>query len=190
MELIHWTDPLLWTSAFFMLFGPLIWNILAQTEYYHHSLTQLFCGHKKIAIIALAFIILLLNYLRSTVFNLAIESQPKFPLSHPVLFIISIVLVGFGQLLVWASFYRLGFYPTFLADYFGVFIHDAPITSFPFSVCNDPMYFGSAVTHFGVAIAHSSPAGLLLSAFLSIVYKLAISQEGKMLQIIYSKKAH
>ena len=121
-------------------------------------------------------------------FEAAIQAQPKFYLSHPVLYFSGIGLALIGQFFTLSSFWKLGFYATFLGDYFGIFVHDAPITSFPFNVVNDPMYWGSTVSYLGIALIQNSPAGILLTLWVAIVYKVAISQESKMLTIIYSKK--
>ena len=188
MEYVLFNDPILWKSVALIALNPLFWNIVGQMEYSRHTISKLFLGKKKLAITVIGVVIVILNYLRTTMFNAALESQPQFPMSHPVLFILSIFLVGAGQVLVISSFYKLGFYATFLGDYFGVFVHDAPITSFPYSICGDPMYWGSALSYFGLALGHSSIAGLLLATWVSIVYKIAIIQESKMLKLIYSKK--
>ena len=188
MEILVLSDPLLWKSVFCIALNPLLWNILAQLEYYHHTLSSLFCDRKKLAISVLGIFILLLNYIRTTSFHEALASQPQLPISHPLIFVLSVILVAIGQILVVTSFYRLGFYATFLADYFGVFIHSAPVTAFPYSICGDPMYWGSAISYLGISISHSSPAGIFLTVWVAIVYKIAISQESKMLRIIYAKK--
>ena len=50
------------------------------------------------------------------------------------------------------------------------------------------MYLGSAISYLGIPISHSSPAGVVLTVWVAVVYKIAISQESKILRIIYSKK--
>ena len=153
-------------------------------------MTIFFCGKKKLAITVLGISILLLNCLRTISFELAIESQPKIEVISPIVSYISYAIFISGQVFVITSFYQLGFYATFLADHFGVFIHDAPLTAFPFSVCGDPMYWGSTLSYFGLAIYNNSAAGIILTAWVGIIYKIAIAHESKMLNIIYSKKGN
>jgi methylene-fatty-acyl-phospholipid synthase len=48
------------------------------------------------------------------------------------------------------------------------------ITSFPFSVFDDPMYDGSSLIYFATALYYRSMAGVLLSIFVYFVYHIAI----------------
>ena len=189
MELIVLSDPELWKAILSIALNPLFWNIVGQAEYYNHTMSKIFCNNKKLSVIILGIIILLLNGVRSYYFHSAINSQPQIPVSHPLVFIIGSFLALVGQFFVITSFYKLGFYPTFLGDHFGIFIHEAPITTFPFSVISDPMYWGSALTYLGIAVLETSFVGIILTAWIAIVYQLAIIHESKMLRIIYSKKA-
>jgi len=52
------------------------------------------------------------------------------------------------------------------------------VTGFPFNVLNDPMYVGSAFTHLGTALWFQSPAGILLAAWIFVVYQAALRFEG------------
>lgn len=183
-------DSLLVKTMICVIINPLFWNTIGQIEYYHHTFSQLFCKKTKFAVIILGIIIILLNVLRTSLFEAVIQTQPKFHDLPGVFELVGITLFAIGQIFVISSFWRLGFYTTFMGDYFGIFEHDAPITSFPFNVCNDPMYWGSTIIHFGTAFYQRSCAGCILTVWLAIVYRLAITQESKMLGIIYSKKSN
>jgi len=52
------------------------------------------------------------------------------------------------------------------------------VTGFPFNVLNDPMYIGSFLTHVGTSLWFKSPAGLLLSLWILVVYMIALKYEG------------
>ena len=62
------------------------------------------------------------------------------------------------------------------------------VTSFPFSVVDDPMYFGSFLNFFGVALVKSSPAGILLALLVGVVYKVALFFETPFVQQVYEAK--
>ncbi|WVR06155.1 hypothetical protein IAU60_003185 [Kwoniella sp. DSM 27419] len=63
---------------------------------------------------------------------------------------------------------------TYLGDYFGILMSHR-VTSFPFNVLSDPMYVGSALSHLGTALWYQSPAGVALSAWVWIVYSVALN---------------
>jgi phosphatidylethanolamine/phosphatidyl-N-methylethanolamine N-methyltransferase len=177
-----------WKSVICITINPLFWNVIAQIEYYKHTCSSLFGGRKKLAVTVLAILILLLNVLRSLMFERTVHSQPHLNHFSPISTILGISLLLIGQVFTLSSFWKLGFYPTFLGDYFGLFMHDAPITSFPFNVMDDPMYWGSTLSYLGIAVSENSPCGIVLTAWVAVVYKIAIWQEGKMLKILYAQK--
>lgn len=187
-QLIDFSNPEFVKALICIAINPLYWNTVAQIEYYTHSVSKVFCSSKKLSVTILATTIILLNILRTYQFEEAIKAQPKFSPDFIILTYIGYFLILLGQFFTLTSFYQLGFYATFLADHFGLFIHDAPITSFPFNFMSDPMYWGSTISYLGIALTQSSPAGLILTLWVAIVYKLAIIQESKMLNLIYSKK--
>ena len=49
------------------------------------------------------------------------------------------------------SMYALGVTGTYLGDYFGILMDDM-VTGFPFNVVPDPMYVGSTISFFAVAL--------------------------------------
>ena len=66
---------------------------------------------------------------------------------------------------------------TYLGDYFGILMPHR-VTGFPFNILSDPMYVGSSITHLGTALWFQSPAGVLLSGFVWVVYMTALQFEG------------
>ncbi|KAG8907526.1 Phosphatidyl-N-methylethanolamine N-methyltransferase, partial [Tulasnella sp. 417] len=60
---------------------------------------------------------------------------------------------------------------------------------FPFNVMRDPMYNGSTLCFLGSALWYRSPAGLVLSSLVYIVYSIALTYEGPFTDMIYSKRA-
>ncbi|CAG9325481.1 unnamed protein product [Blepharisma stoltei] len=188
MDLINLRNSTLYYAAGMMALNPIAWNILAQVEYRWHLVSTLFGNQKKVACFATALLILFLNAIRTTLFHQAIDEQPK--LAHDSFFtdILAYLLIGIGQMFVWTSFYRLGFFATFLGDYFGIFTLSEPVTAFPYSVCGDPMYWGSSISYLGYAVLERSMTGLVLTVVICIIYYLAILVESRMLYIIYSEK--
>ena len=63
------------------------------------------------------------------------------------------------------------------------------VTSFPFSIVDDPMYFGSFLNFLGVAMVKSSPAGILLAFLAGAVYKVALHFETPFVKAVYEAKA-
>lgn len=61
-------------------------------------------------------------------------------------------------------------------DYFGILMKER-VTGFPFNVCDNPMYVGSTCTFLATALWYKSPAGVLLTGVVYIVYKIALSFE-------------
>ncbi|CAG9318343.1 unnamed protein product [Blepharisma stoltei] len=189
MDLINYNHPTVLHAIGMIALNPVVWNAIAQVEYRSNLISMLFCKRKKIAIIASAILILVLNITRGYCFQEAMNSQPKFETANIFIDFIAWLSILLGQFFVLTSYYKLGFYATFLGDYFGIFIHNEPIVTFPFSICADPMYWGSSLTFFGYALWQRSPIGIMLTAWVAVVYFMAILVETRMLYEIYSKKA-
>lgn len=52
------------------------------------------------------------------------------------------------------------------------------VTAFPFSVLDNPMYWGSTLEYFAMALRIQSPAGMLLTFIVYVVYYVAVQYEG------------
>lgn len=179
-------DPHFWWATFFIVFNPLFWNVVARLEHKNKILTRLCFGQAKVACALLGVVIILLGLWRDHLFNLTCHSQPSWIiLRQNRILIIGYLCCVVGSIFVFTSFYQLGFYATFLGDYFGIFPHTAPVTSFPFSVAEDPMYLGSFFNFLGLALVKSSPAGVLLSLLVGVVYKAALFFETPFMKSIY-----
>ena len=72
--------------------------------------------------------------------------------------------------------WALGLTGTYLGDYFGILM-DHRVTSFPFSISDAPMYYGSTLSFLGTAVLYGKPAGILLTAEVLVVYLVALSYE-------------
>uniref|UniRef100_A0A452QMI7 Phosphatidylethanolamine N-methyltransferase n=1 Tax=Ursus americanus TaxID=9643 RepID=A0A452QMI7_URSAM len=142
-----------------------------------------------LACYSLGAAILLLNVLRSHCFTQAMLSQPKMEsLDNPTAYRTGLALLGVGSAFVISSFLALGFTGTFLGDYFGI-LKEARVTTFPFNVLDNPMYWGSTANYLGWAVMHASPTGLLLTAVVALVYKVAVLYEEPFTAQIYQQKA-
>ncbi|XP_077172183.1 phosphatidylethanolamine N-methyltransferase isoform X6 [Paroedura picta] len=108
----------------------------------------------------------------------AMKSQPKLgPLDSLPGYYAGAGLVAIGVVFVFSSFLALGFVGTFLGDYFGILM-EAKVTCFPFSILDNPMYWGSTAIYLGWALMLASPAGLLLTAVVALCYTIALRYEG------------
>ncbi|XP_057264453.1 phosphatidylethanolamine N-methyltransferase isoform X3 [Pezoporus wallicus] len=121
-------------------------------------------------------------------FTEAMKSQPKLEgLDCHWAYYLGLVILAVGTLFVITSFLALGFTGTFLGDYFGILM-EAKVTSFPFSVLDNPMYWGSTAVYLGWSLMHASPAGLLLTAVVAVSYTIATLYEGPFTEEIYRQK--
>ena len=62
------------------------------------------------------------------------------------------------------------------------------VTSFPFNVTGAPMYYGSAMQFLGYALWQQKAAGLVLSAWVLVVYLVALRFEDPFTEEIYRKR--
>ena len=97
------------------------------------------------------------------------------------------VIIGIGVVLVLSSTWALGFFNTFLGDYFGILL-DAKVTGFPFNLVEDPMYWGSFLIYIGDSLLCASAVAFLLSFFIGLSYAIATIFEGPFTAKIYASK--
>jgi len=169
-------------------FNPTAWNIVARNEYRNKTLTRLF-GSPRRGCYFLALAIFLFGILRDHLYQRALQDQPRVQLlPEPYDTIIPVALFGLGQIFVITSTWVLGITGTFLGDYFGILM-DHKVTGFPFNVLRDPMYVGSTMCFAGTALWYERPAGLFISAYVYILYLIALQFEGPFTDMIYSKRA-
>ena len=122
-------------------------------------------------------------------FEKAVLNQPQMSeFANPVVKVIAAVLMASGFVLVMSSFWALGITGTFLGDYFGILM-EGRVTSFPFNLVENPMYWGTTASYLGHALWFGSPIGIVLSAVIGICYKIALRFEGPFTNMIYKEKA-
>ncbi|CAH2307743.1 phosphatidylethanolamine N-methyltransferase [Pelobates cultripes] len=171
-----------------IVFNPLFWNVMARWEYRTRSLSRM-VGSPYIACYCLGAVLIFLAAFRSHCFTEAMRTQPSLGvLETPGPYYLGLILLGAGGILVISSFLALGFVGTYLGDYFGILM-DEKVTGFPFNITENPMYWGSTANYLGLALTNASPAGLVLTAVVAVVYKVAIAFEGPFTEEIYRKKA-
>ncbi|KZT65107.1 phospholipid methyltransferase [Daedalea quercina L-15889] len=188
-SLIDLSQSALWVSVFFIAFNPTAWNIVARNEYRNKTITRIFGGNARNGCYFLALCIFSAGMLRDSLFQRALEHQPKHAiLPQPLDTIVPVVLFAAGQTFVITSTWALGITGTFLGDYFGILM-DHRVEGFPFNVLRDPMYVGSTLSFAAVSLWYESPAGLLLTAYVYVVYIIALRFEGPFTDTIYSNRA-
>lgn len=125
---------------------------------------------------------------RDLIYKSAIQEQPSHPLLlTPYSQALAWTLVGCGNVLVVSSTWALGITGTFLGDYFGILMDDM-VTGFPFNVTSAPMYWGSTMSFLGTALFFGKPAGVLLTAWVYLVYVVALRFEDPFTSGIYAKR--
>lgn len=127
--------------------------------------------------------VFLMGIVRDFIFTLTCASYP----SDINLVLPGIILFVFGTVLVLSSMIRLGVHGTYLGDYFGIF-KQKRVVGFPFNLFEHPMYTGSSCCFLGTALIYSSLVGVMLSAWVFIVYSIAASFEGPFTDQIYKNK--
>ncbi|NXG49066.1 PEMT methyltransferase, partial [Psilopogon haemacephalus] len=142
------TDSGFIAAVLSIAFNPFFWNVVARWEHKTRALSRLF-GSPHAACYCLGIVILLLNCVRSHCFTEAMKSQPKLEgLDSNWAYYSGVAILAVGSLFVISSFLALGFIGTFLGDYFGILM-EAKVTSFPFNVLDNPMYWGSTAVYLG-----------------------------------------
>ncbi|ORY06495.1 phosphatidylethanolamine N-methyltransferase [Clohesyomyces aquaticus] len=188
-SLVDFSQPTFWLSAATIVFNPTFWNIAARQEYHNKLITKLFGGNSRMGCYALAVTIFSLGIIRDVIYDRALRAQPPSPLlQSPLLHYSSIPIFVSGNILVLTSMYALGITGTYLGDYFGILM-DAPVTTFPFSVTDAPMYHGSTLSFLATAIWHGKPAGLVLTGLVAAAYTVARWYEDPFTGMIYQRRA-
>ncbi|KAI1499480.1 methylene-fatty-acyl-phospholipid synthase [Biscogniauxia marginata] len=187
-QLVDFNQKSLFISAASIAFNPLFWNIVARQEYHNKVLTKLFGGRSQAACYGLAATIFSLGLVRDFLYERALREQPSYPLlESPEVKYLGYGLIASGNILVLSSTWALGITGTFLGDYFGILM-DHMVTGFPFNVTDAPMYYGSTCSFLGTALLYGKPAGILLTAWVFIVYKIALTYENPFTAGIYAKR--
>lgn len=130
---------------------PLVWNIIGPLEYYTHAISSI-VRKPIIGVYLSAIIVATLSVFRSAMFTIAMREQPQWnELNDPVIHAVFGVIFVMGLTFFIGAYYRLQITGTYLGDYFGI-LREERITSFPFSVLDNPMYDGSSIFHFAEAV--------------------------------------
>ena len=170
-----------------VMLNPLIWNSIVRFEYRTRAVSRL-CGGARPAVLLLGPFIMGMNFLRTALFRYMAAANTRLELlENNVAVGAGYLLVGVGTLLVLSSAWRLGYYNTFLGDYFGILM-DARVAGFPFNVVNDPMYLGAVMIYVGDAVLYASVVALLLSLSIGLSYFIAAKFEGQYTAQIYAHR--
>ncbi|KAK7747295.1 Phosphatidyl-N-methylethanolamine N-methyltransferase [Cytospora paraplurivora] len=187
-QLVDINQKSLLVSALAIAFNPTFWNIVARREYRTRFLTKAFGGNAQTACYALAATIFSLGLVRDFLYERALRHQPAHPaLDGDLVKYAGYALLAVGNTLVVSSTWALGITGTFLGDYFGI-LKDDIVTGFPFNVTDAPMYYGSSLSFLGTALLYGKPAGVLLTAWVFFVYRVALRYENPFTAGIYAKR--
>ncbi|KAA8897839.1 phospholipid methyltransferase-domain-containing protein [Sphaerosporella brunnea] len=188
MEWVDFSKDSLKIAAASIAFNPIFWNAIARQEYHNKILTKLFCGNARYGCYFLAVVIFSLGIVRDYIYEGALREQPVLDvLTTPVVKNVAAALFITGNILVVTSMWALGVTGTYLGDYFGILM-DARVTGFPFNVTDAPMYHGSSLSFLGTALWFGKPAGILLTAWVWLMYQIARQFEDPFTSEIYAKR--
>ena len=170
-----------------VMLNPLFWNIVTRLEYNTHLVSKTTGGPKR-GVTLLAVGILSFNYLRTGLFHKVMENHSTcYPLASPVFNILGYLLIAIGAVLVISSSYKLGFFCSFMGDYFGILL-DERVTGFPFNILEDPMYLGSGLVYLGFSFQHASVIGFVLTGCIGFSYAIAVLFEQPFTAKIYANR--
>ncbi|CAM0138764.1 Phosphatidyl-N-methylethanolamine N-methyltransferase [Umbelopsis sp. WA50703] len=187
-SLIDFSKPTLYWSLASILFNPIFWNTVARAEYHNQVLTRIAGGKPYLGCYGLAVTIFSLGIIRDIIYKAALEEQPVHPLLQTeIVKAVAAVLFASGNILVLSSMWALGVTGTYLGDYFGILMSER-VTSFPFNVCENPMYVGSTFTFLATALWYGRPAGIALTLIVFVAYQVALQFEGPFTTMIYENK--
>lgn len=190
-RVIDWSDPLFWLAAAHITFNPMFWNLSARLEYKTKILSKVF-GSAKVGCYVLAAVTFVIGLTRNLVVIVAVTRQLTFEeyLGVSTVYYMRIfgtLCIASGLFISVSSMIRLGITGTYLGDYFGM-LKSSRVNAFPYNVIDNPMYVGSTIAFFGLAIRMVSPIGFLLAAYVWIVYNIALFFEEPFTAKIYSGK--
>ncbi|RIA99274.1 phospholipid methyltransferase-domain-containing protein [Glomus cerebriforme] len=188
LDRIDFSQNSFWISFASITFNPFFWNIVARKEHKTRFLTRLVGGNPYVGCYCLAVVIFFLGIFRDILYKKAIEKQPILPsLDNDYSKGLALVLFFAGNCFVLSSMYVLGVTGTYLGDYFGILM-DERVTSFPFNVLDNPMYYGSSMVFLSTALWYASPAGIILTIWAFILYSIALQFEGPFTSMIYAQR--
>jgi len=177
----------LWQSIFTILFNPIFWNWVARKEHQTRFLSRR-CGSPHKGCYFLGAVIFTIGLIRDHYYKQALEQQPTLTiLAHPIVQLIAKACFTIGATLVATSMWTLGFTGTYLGDYFGILMPHM-VNGFPFNITSSPMYNGSTLCFLATALSYRSPAGLLLTALVYMVYQIALRFEDPFTADIYRQR--
>ncbi len=170
-----------------VMLNPLFWNIISQLEYRTHLVSRVAGGPRR-GVTLLALGIVSFNYLRTTLFHKVMENHATCaPMQTPLFDALGYIFIITGAVFVMSSSYRLGFFCSFMGDYFGILLEEK-VTNFPFNVVDDPMYVGSTLVYLGFSFQHASVVGVILTGCIALSYVAAILFEQPFTAQIYKDK--
>ncbi|PLW16503.1 hypothetical protein PCANC_11160 [Puccinia coronata f. sp. avenae] len=177
----------LWIAVAWILFNPLFWNYVARKEHSTHFLTRL-AGSAHRGCYLLGVTIFAIGIIRDHFYKQALENQPTHAsLDQPIIQTFAKASFALGSLLVITSMWSLGFTGTYLGDYFGILM-DHMVQGFPFNLTSSPMYNGSTLCFLGTALSYRSPAGVILTGLVYLVYQVALKYEDPFTADIYRQR--
>lgn len=171
-----------------VMLNPLFWNVLSRLEYRTHVVSKVAGGPRR-GVVLLALGILSFNYLRTALFHKVIDNHITCaPMQNTFFSALGYLLVAVGAIFVISSSYQLGFFCSFMGDYFGILLEEK-VTNFPFNVVDDPMYVGSALVYLGLSFQYASVVGIILTVCIAFSYAIALLFEQPFTAQIYASKS-
>lgn len=187
-SLIDFSDKNFIQASFLTLLSIICITLLPHLQYRYRFISKMTGDDMGRAADFLAYFLIHIGSLKTFSFFEALFSNKRIEFEawfYYSVFPFSIVLIIVGLILVLFSFQRLGLRGMYFGDHFG-FLMKGRIKQFPYNILENPQYIGSNLIYLGFSVATRSPAGLLLSLFSFLAYKMFfVLFEEKKLKVFY-----
>ena len=164
------------------------WVILPHLQLKYKLISKLFGNNERIALDFVTYFLIYVGTIRNQHFNEAISNNIKIEYGAfeiPIM-IWSVLSMIWGLILIAGSFYRLGMVNMYFGDHFG-FRMKHRITEFPYNLYDNVQYVGTSFFFSGYSLFYHSPAGIVLTFIVYILYKVLNIFESRNLKEIYGE---
>lgn len=177
-------------SALMIIVCPITWNLVARAEFKTKFFTKLCDNNKILAADVFAHILIEMGVFRNYIYTRAVMHATNLEsiTEHDDLIVAAAWILGVvGFFIVSGAYWQLGIHGVYYGDYFGILMKER-VVDFPYNILDNPMYLGSQMLFYSIAIRNKSPTGIVLSLLASFMYKVASWLEEPMTELIYSEE--
>lgn len=185
-EYINFTEPKFVETMLYSFLCFALWIILPHLQFKYQLLSKFIGNDNGKACDFLSYFLIYVGTLRNHAFNEAVNRNihVSYGIFEIPIQIICYLSMAFGLVLIAFSFYRLGLRNMYFGDHFG-FLFKEKITSFPYNYFENPQYVGTTTFYLGFSIAFHSPAGVVITLLVNVLYRILNIVEERKLKVFY-----